>query len=434
MPTVCYEVNKLKNDRYAIHVRLSDGVNRIFRRKTGFTINLKNWEIKSCLPKQNDEIEKLKRKKLIDLREEIYNRYDLALLEEQEINKTWLDDCVESFLGIRKASDKDRLTKYFDHYIKSVLPYKPQKGKNKGVSNRTIQKYNTLKDKITAFEKYTNKEYYIKDVSPKFGMEFDKYLTEVEKLGESTTGGYMAALKTMCMYAGDKDEMKNHPRVKSIGVYSGERKIKTILSLKELELIKKTNLLDESLQIARDWLIVGCNTAQRVSDLLPLTKENIVTIDGCEVIELTNKKTGKELYIPLFDEVKEVLNKYDGGFPPNMSDQHFNRQIKKVAKIANLTYLEYGELNNPETKRKEKGEFPKWKLVSSHIMRRSFATNYYGKYTTPLLMEITKHSTEKQFRNYIHKDAMDHVRQFEQEIKNKKEQGKPQMQILKKAN
>ena len=229
MPTVCYEVNKLKNDRYAIHVRLSDGVNRIFRRKTGFTINLKNWEIKSCLPKQNDEIEKLKRKKLIDLREEIYNRYDLALLEEQEINKTWLDDCVESFLGIRKASDKDRLTKYFDHYIKSVLPYKPQKGKNKGVSNRTIQKYNTLKDKITAFEKYTNKEYYIKDVSPKFGMEFDKYLTEVEKLGESTTGGYMAALKTMCMYAGDKDEMKNHPRVKSIGVYSGERKIKTIL-------------------------------------------------------------------------------------------------------------------------------------------------------------------------------------------------------------
>ena len=98
MPTVSYEINKLKNDRYAIHVRLSDGLKRVFRRKAGLTINIKNWDTKSNLPKQIDENEKLKRKKLIDLREEIYNRYDSAILEEQEINKTWLDDCVESFM------------------------------------------------------------------------------------------------------------------------------------------------------------------------------------------------------------------------------------------------------------------------------------------------------------------------------------------------
>jgi integrase len=430
MPTVSYEVNKLKNDRFAIHVRLSDGVNRVFRRKTGFTINLNNWDSKNCLPKQTEATEKKKRTKLIELREEIYNQYDEALIEEQEINKSWLDECVENFLGLKKATDKDRLLTYIDYYIESILPYKPQKGKTKGLSKRTIQKYNTLKEKLTTFEKHTEKTYYIKDISPKLAMEFDKYLTEIDKLGASTTGGYMAALKTMCVYAGDNDEIKTHPKVKKIGVYTGERKIKTILSLEELKTIKNCKTLSEPLQIARDWLILGCNTAQRVSDLLPLTKENLKTINGSDVIDLTNKKTGKELFIPLFDEVKEVLNKYDGNFPPQISDQHFNRQIKKVAEAAELTKIEFGELQNPETKRKEQGMFPKWQLVSSHIMRRSFASNYYGKYPTPLLMQITKHSTEKQFLNYIHKDSIDHVKQFEHEIQKKKEQEKPHLKVV----
>jgi len=419
MPTVAFEINVLKNKRYAIHVRLSDGVGRVFRRKTGLTISKSNWDVKNELPKTNDELEKRKRNKLIELREVIYNEYDLALLDQKEITKAWLDEVVDDFFGMRKTTDDDRLLTYLDHYIESILPYKPQKGKMKGVSKRTIQKYNTLKEKITGFEKHTGQSYYIKDVSPKFGIEFDKYLTEQEKLGPATTGGYIAALKTMCMYAGDKDEKKNHPKVRNIGVYSGERKIKTILSLEELKIIKSCDKLDDFQKVARDWLLIGCNTAQRVSDLLGLTKENVKIVSGSEVIDMSNQKTGKELYIPLFDEVKEVLAKYDGDFPPKISDQHFNRQIKKVAELSGLTIIEYGELNNPKTNRKEKGEYPKWKLVSSHIMRRSFATNYYGKYPTPLLMQITKHSTERQFLEYIHKDAIDHVKQFEYELQKK---------------
>ncbi|WP_167607631.1 tyrosine-type recombinase/integrase [Maribellus sediminis] len=420
MPTVAFEINLLKNKRYAIHVRLSDGVERVFRRKTGFTITKSNWDTKNGLPKPNDDLEKRKRNKLIELREVVYNKYDQALLDDIEINKAWLDQVVDTFFSIRKATDDDRLLTYLDHYIDSVLPYKPQKGKIKGVSKRTIQKYHTLKEKLSGFEKHNTKQYYIKDVSPKFAIEFDKYLTEEEKLGPSTTGGYIAALKTMCLYAGDKDDKKNHPKVRNIGVYSGERKIKTILSLDELETIKKCDKLDDSQKIARDWLLIGCNTAQRVSDLLGLTKENLKVVSGSEVIDMSNEKTGKELYIPLFDEVREVLDKYDGEFPPKISDQHFNRLIKKVAEAAGLKSLEYGELNNPKTNRKEKGEYPKWQLVSSHIMRRSFATNYYGKYPTPLLMQITKHSTERQFLEYIHKDAIDHVKQFEYEIQKNK--------------
>ena len=53
--------------------------------------------------------------------------------------------------------------------------------------------------------------------------------------------------------------------------------------------------------------------------------------------------------------------------------------------------------------------YPKWELVSTHICRRSFATNHYGKLPTPVLMAITGHTTERMFLKYIGKTAMDNA-------------------------
>ena len=62
------------------------------------------------------------------------------------------------------------------------------------------------------------------------------------------------------------------------------------------------------------------------------------------------------------------------------------------------------------TKRVEFGMYPKYELITSHTMRRSFATNYFGKIETPILMEITGHSRESTFLSYIgekpNKDAV----------------------------
>ena len=48
--------------------------------------------------------------------------------------------------------------------------------------------------------------------------------------------------------------------------------------------------------------------------------------------------------------------------------------------------------------------------MTSHIIRRSFASNYYGKIETPLLKNITGHSKESTFLTYIgthqNKDAL----------------------------
>jgi len=91
---------------------------------------------------------------------------------------------------------------------------------------------------------------------------------------------------------------------------------------------------------------------------------------------------------------------------------------------------------NPETKRKEYGTFPKWELVTSHICRRSFATNYYGEIPTPLLISVTGHSTETQFLEYIGKTSTEQAIQLAEYWTQGilKAQKKPVLTVIKKAN
>ena len=84
--------------------------------------------------------------------------------------------------------------------------------------------------------------------------------------------------------------------------------------------------------------------------------------------------------------------------------------MKALCKIAGINELVSGFKNNPKTRRKEIVNAPNYEFVTSHIMRRSFASNYYGKIETPLLMNITGHSKERTFLTYIgthqNKDAL----------------------------
>lgn len=57
--------------------------------------------------------------------------------------------------------------------------------------------------------------------------------------------------------------------------------------------------------------------------------------------------------------------------------------------------------------RMEVGNYKKYELVTSHIGRRSFATNFYGTIPTTYLIYVTGHSTESMFLNYIGKSNKD---------------------------
>ena len=82
----------------------------------------------------------------------------------------------------------------------------------------------------------------------------------------------------------------------------------------------------------------------------------------------------------------------------------------ELIKFPGIDQVIKGNKMSSITKRVELGMYPKYELITSHTMRRSFATNYFGKIETPILMEITGHSRESTFLSYIgvnpNKDAV----------------------------
>ena len=81
--------------------------------------------------------------------------------------------------------------------------------------------------------------------------------------------------------------------------------------------------------------------------------------------------------------------------------QKFNDYMKDVVKICGFNEPTEGKKFNKETGRKEFGIYPKYELTTSHTLRRSFATNWYLKMEISEIMEITGHTKESQYRDYI---------------------------------
>jgi integrase len=437
MATISFQLRS-KNSPANIYVRLTVDREINFRRKTNFVIDPNNWSKETNLPKQNDADLKNLKTDLQTLATKIEQNLNKSISAKEEITGDWLQEQIDSVQGIKKKTDGNRLVNYIQAYI-DQLPYKDY-GREKRTAHSTIQKYTTLRNKLSDFEKYKKKRYYVKDVDPTFRNNLLKYFVEVDKLSSNTAGRYIRFLKSVCIDAGKKGiEISNQlPDVKGFT----EKASKVFLSFDELEKIEDTTYTRTALENAKDWLVIGCYIGQRVSDLLTLTTNNINVRNGLELLELVQKKTGKRVAIPLHPKVKEILNKRNGQFPEKISDQKFNLHIKDICKLAKidqptegakLTAIEDGE----ETKwRKELGIFPKHELITSHVCRRSFATNFYGEIPTALLISITAHSTEQQFLQYIGKTSNDYAIQIA-EYWNKqqlKANDQAPMTVLKKAN
>ena len=187
----------------------------------------------------------------------------------------------------------------------------------------------------------------------------------------------------------------------------------------------------QRLQNAKDLFIIGLRTGLRISDFMYIKEINLKQ----GFIHIETKKTGQKVIIPLHQQIKEIYNRR-GGLPYAISHQKFNLYIKEICKLVGIDELTEGAIMNTQTKRKEQGIYPKYKLVSSHTCRRSFASNLYGKLPNRVIMDITGHKTETQFLKYIKitkEENAETLRKFW--ANEQKEQGYTNvLQVTKKAN
>ena len=320
------------------------------------------------------------------------------------ITKEWLQTQIDNYYNPPKEAEAlpTELTKYIDFYIE----YRKHESKQ-----TSIQKFKVIKSKIEEMEVLRKAPFLIKDVNDNFKNEFVNFYKS-KNYAQNTMQRELTFIKTFCRHARFLG-LETHPQLDSLRLDSMkvEKIYLTFDELNKIEKIEKDKLTD-SLDNAKDWLIISCYCGQRVSDFMRFTADMIRIENDKKLIEFTQVKTGKIMTVPLHPKVIEILDKRGGAFPYAISDQKYNDYIKTVCEIAELTQKVTGS-KHLETApksgifRKETGLYRKCDLITSHIGRRSFATNFYGKIPTTYLIYVTGHSTEVMFLNYIGKSNKD---------------------------
>ncbi|HRH02366.1 MAG TPA: tyrosine-type recombinase/integrase [Bacteroidia bacterium] len=397
MPTIKFIIQST-SDLAGIYVRLKEGRNIDAKAKTKFAINPQEWSEAKGRPKNlQSETHKRLNVQLDNLYKSLLDHYNNRS-ENDTIDTQWLKDFLNPQESPKEIPTK--LTEYIEYYILH---------KKNMVGSSTYKRNKVYKRLIEKFEQASERVYYIKDVNADFKIRFENFCIE-SKYALNTIARTVKFIKTICYHA-RSNAIETHFQLNNLKVKLVKVE-KVYLTSDELEQIEKKDFDFDYLENAKDWLIISCETGQRVSDFMRFRKENIRYEGKVPIIEFTQVKTEKRMAIPLSKKVMAILKKRDGDFPRQISDQRYNEYIKDVARIAGIDKMVKGSKLDIESKRKESGLFPKYELITSHIGRRSFATNNFGRIPTSLLRGVTGHSTEKMFLEYIGKTETDNAIQI----------------------
>ena len=399
-----------KSDNANIYVQFSISRKQVFKRKAGFTIDANDWSNPNAQPIQRSQELKALKSKLDKLATFINDAYNISVSDGEDITGDWLQLQIDLFNNKVQVIELDILTNYIQKYIDDA-PFKKNAKKGTGLSAGRTQNLKLFKNTIIRyeFEALKGKSILIKDVNLKFAEQYKKWLFG-KKYSINYIGKNIDNLKTICIDA-FKNDIETSTQLKNIKSISEDKEPEQIIYLNddEQEAIKNAPLIREALINARKWLLLGCLIGQRGGDLLNITDKNIKELNGMKIIELKQQKTGKLVAIPLLPEALEII---ESGLPYKISLARYNEYIKDVCQEAGITEMITGRIKETSRDATTIQTLPKYKFISSHVSRRSFATNFYGRIPTPVLMNITAHGTEKMFLSYIGKTTYDNAYQM----------------------
>ena len=409
MATVKYLLQS-KSETSNIYIRYSINRQTVFKRKTGFIINAKDWSLDKGQPKIGREDLKALKLKLEKLSTFISVSHNNAVSKGTIFTAEWLEQQINSFNSKTEFVPLDVLTTYMQKYIDQA-PYRQNRKKELGLSKGHIYSLISAKIAVLRFEtQFLNgRSVLIKEINIAFIEKLKTSLFE-QKYSVNYVGKTIANIKTVCFEASNND-IEISSQLKSVKTLTERKAPEDIVFLNEAEqeIIKNTALTSEALINARKWLLLGCLLGQRGGDLLAITHNNIKEINSMKIVELRQQKTGKLVAIPLLPQAIEIV---ENGLPYRISMSRFNDNIKDICKIAGIDAPTKGRRMLNGDKTTTKGLYPKYEIVSSHICRRSFASNFYSKIPTPILMNITAHAREEMFLSYIGKTTYENAHQM----------------------
>ncbi|WP_282776282.1 site-specific integrase [Phaeodactylibacter xiamenensis] len=378
---------------------------------TGIRVNPKHWNAKAARLKLVRGKEKEYRdinKRLAafsEIAQDIYIEYDNG---QRLDRKTFLEQLA--YRSGRKENPAANVTTLFQFVEQFIEAEQTKPNAKRG----TWKKYLTVFNHLREFAAAQGKESLdFSDINWQFRNDFINWLYSPPRSHSQNNAAKILAVTKQFMREAEKRGLHSN-RIytqKGFGLRRTKTTAKVRLTFAELEELAAVDLTDTPrLERARDLFLVGCFTGARFSDWHKVSRENIIEEPEGQLIQILTQKVRNRVVVPVFPVLAGILEKY-GYQLPEMSIQHFNRDIKTVCKIAlkdsrfQRIYSEGGDT---------KAEIvEKWERVSSHAARRSFASNFWeAGIPAALLMQITGHATEKQFFEYIDISQEQAARQF----------------------
>lgn len=177
------------------------------------------------------------------------------------------------------------------------------------------------------------------------------------------------------------------------------------------KIIDKDFSYDDELDVAKQNFLLGLFTGQRISDFLRLDASNIK--DGNFTIK--SKKTNTKTVIPIHFEVDKIINSNFGCLPRKISSSDFNKHIKTICQVCEIDNIVFGKVFDNKLKRKKVGFYKKYELVTSHICRRSFATNFADAGSQTLNSVLGWSKTSKMSSHYNKKSKVEYANEMKKQ-------------------
>lgn len=234
--------------------------------------------------------------------------------------------------------------KTFTEFMEKEIPLL---GSSSGTQKSQLTTLNRLKE--------FRKEIEFEDLTFEFLHDFNLYCNKQiikyknlppKKLSQATISKYFKNIKRFVNLAINKDlmDLQKYP-FRKFKIKQTESK-KIFLSPNEIEQFENVELIEENAkyQIVKDLFMFSVYTGLRYSDVFSLQKKDIVSIAGKDWLIKTMEKTDESVRIPIYaifnGKPTEILNKYTNFGSifcfEYLTNQHCNRQLKEIAKLAGV--------------------------------------------------------------------------------------------------
>ncbi|WP_348688648.1 site-specific integrase [Zunongwangia profunda] len=392
--------SRIKNNQVPVYARITVNGKRanisIQRR-----VNSTDWDAARGIMRGTRQESKLLNKYLDQVRSKIYTAYEDLLSENKMVTAQAIKN---RYLGADK----------FYRSLQELFEYHNEISRH-SISAHTLRHYKVTQGYLQKFlrAKFNLEDFRLIDLNFSFIKDFEFFIKSYQptdhqrKMGHNTAMKHLQRLRKMVTMAYHHEWIPKDPFVRFKSSYVKKRR--EFLTREELQSIEDFQSSINRLNIVKDIFLFSCYTGLSYIDITKLTMDNIgMDFDGNQWIETERQKTKTALKIPLLNQARDILKRYQDHpktvhsktLLPRYSNQKLNSYLKEIADFCGIK-----------------------KHLTFHIARHTFATTITLTNGVPIetvskLLGHTKLATTQIYARVVDKKVKDDMAMLNAKLNN----------------